>query len=241
MLLKINMFTNSDIDKIIEYCRKNLSWNLVKGNEFSYSCLPLCAIDALFSINTRYKAVENTVERVCLKWGIPPYAADKSQFPPQEAQVSISAFLEKIIAFSNAEELVQAIYKNRQRTSSKNGILKAEAVTQLLKILQQNEIEYLQDVEKIKDLPHFETQFKAIQGQKSGVSFTYFLMLTGSNHLVKPDRMIIRFLNAATGKDFSRDECQKILTTVAKALTSEYPKLTVQQLDYQIWSFQRKA
>lgn len=235
------MFTNSDIDKTIEYCRKNLSWNLVKGNEFSYSCLPLCAIDAIFSINTQYKAVENTIERVCGKWGIPPYAADKSQFPPKEAQVSISAFLDQMAAFSTGEEAIREVYKNRQRTSSKNGILKADAVNELLKLLQQNKIEYLQDVEKVKDLPDFEAEFKAIKGQRSGVSFKYFLMLTGSNHLIKPDRMIIRFLIAATGKEFSRDECQEILTNVTKALIGEYPTLTAQQLDYQIWSFQRDS
>ena len=35
---------------------------------------------------------------------------------------------------------------------------------------------------------------RAIPGQRSGISLTYFFMLAGSDDLVKPDRMLGRFL-----------------------------------------------
>jgi hypothetical protein len=240
MSKKVNMITNSDIDKTSEYCRKSLNFDLQEGSEYSYSCLPLTVIDAIFATGVLYKGVQNTVEKVCAKWGIPKCRDDKSRFPQKGEQMSISMFLEKIDSFSNANELADKVYDNRQRTSSTNGMLKAQAVTELLKVLQQNKIEYWQDVEKIKGLPNFETEFKAIKGQSSGVAFKYFLMLTGATYLIKPDRMIVRFLIAATGKRFSHDKCQEILTKVTETLTGDHPKLTAQKLDYVIWVFQRE-
>ena len=38
-----------------------------------------------------------------------------------------------------------------------------------------------------------EKKIKEIPGQKSGLSFKYFLMLVGNENLIKPDRMIIRY------------------------------------------------
>jgi len=35
------------------------------GDEYRYMSLPLCVIDAVFSINNKYKAVQNVVARYC--------------------------------------------------------------------------------------------------------------------------------------------------------------------------------
>jgi hypothetical protein len=42
-------------------------------------------------------------------------------------------------------------------------------------------------------------EVQRIPGQRSGISFAYFLMLARSDDMVKPDRMIRRFVGRAMG------------------------------------------
>jgi hypothetical protein len=137
------------------------------------------------------------------------------------------------------KELTENIYKNRQRTSTRSGILKSEAVIKFLKILQKYEVNKLSDVYKIISSKEFEIDIKKIHGQKSGISLTYFFMLAGSDDLIKPDRMIIRFLESISGENVSLSDCQIILAEVAKNLEKNGFDITPKKLDNLIWNYQR--
>lgn len=139
----------------------------------------------------------------------------------------------------SVKELTENIYKNRQRTSTRNGILKSEAVIKFLKILQKYEVNKLSDVYKIFSSKEFEIDIKEIPGQKSGISLTYFFMLAGSDDLIKPDRMIIRFLESISGKIVSLTDCQIILAEVSKNLQKNGFDITPKKLDNLIWNYQR--
>ncbi len=75
------------------------------------------------------------------------------------------------------------MFQNRQRTSSRNGILKAEAVYQFCRVLHKYSVNYLQDVIKLYGNQEFEKEIKLISGQKSGISLVYFYMLVGEDTL----------------------------------------------------------
>jgi hypothetical protein len=137
------------------------------------------------------------------------------------------------------DELAEKIFQNKQRTSTKNGIKKSEAVLMFLRVLIKYKVESFKDLDKITTNDKFENEIREIPGQKSGISLKYFFMLAGSEDLIKPDRMIIRFLEHESGKKLSLNDCQLVLTEVNKNLNEMGFKITPKKLDNLIWNYQR--
>lgn len=120
--------------KIINYCKEKLDFsNLVQAEEYGYHNLPLCIIDAVFSIGVNYTSTENTVKRFCDSFGV-TRLREKELAPPSE-QLSVSKFLQLHKGFT-LPEMAEKVYQNKQRTSTRNGILKAEAVYLFAKVVQ---------------------------------------------------------------------------------------------------------
>jgi hypothetical protein len=118
--------------------------------------------------------------------------------------------------------------------------LKAEAVVLFLQVLQKFNIEVLADVVKIADIPAFEFDIKNIAGQASGISLKYFYMLSGNQDLIKPDRMIMRFLTAVIGDKFSEEDAQRIISEAATEISHKLDRtVSVSLLDNKIWAYQR--
>lgn len=220
------------IEKTTNFCTESFAdkKNYILPDEFNYSHLPLCVIDSVFSIGVKYEIVQNTVDRFCKHHNIDKFS--------KSDELSTTFFL-NLMQQEPISELTENIYKNRQRTSTKNGILKSEAVIQFLKILQKFEVNKLSDVTKIISSKEFEKEIKEIPGQKSGISLTYFYMLAGSDDLIKPDRMIIRFLENISGEKVSLTDCQIILAEVSKRLQKNGFTITPKILDNLIWNYQR--
>jgi hypothetical protein len=156
-----------------------------------------------------------------------------------EEQEPVSAFVEKI-ANLGPEKFAGTVLANRQRTSTRSGIMKSEAALRFAQVLELHKVEYFQDVEKIQGKESFENAVMAIPGQRTGITVRYFYMLAGSDDFVKPDRMILGFLRDQLGERLSKDEAQSILSEACSALKSEYPHLTTKTLDHYIWLFQRE-
>ena len=171
-------------------CREILNLNNVKlGREFYYQSLPFCVIDAVFSIGVRYESVINVVHHVAQELEKTRFRELGSTYPPQTEQWSISELLELYTTHSS-QWMAAAVYNNRCLTSSRSGILKAEAVKRFCEVLAAHEIETFQDMDRLLQAPEaiqkLKAQIQRIPGQKSGISFQYFLMLAGSD-FVKPD------------------------------------------------------
>ncbi len=132
------------------------------------------------------------------------------------------------------------VFRNRQRTSPRNGILKAEGSYLFAGVLREHGIEYLQDIEKVLDSRELEKAILAIPGQTSGISLQYFFMLSGSDDLIKPDRMILAFLKSVLGSPIRATEAQQLLAESAAQLRNTYPHLTPRLLDHEIWKYQRE-
>ena len=71
------------------------------------------------------------------------------------------------------------------------------------------------------------------------MSLAYFFMLAGSEDLIKPDRMVQRFISRALGRDASPAETLELLPAACAELRTERPGLTPRLLDYVIWNDER--
>jgi hypothetical protein len=233
------MFMKNDIEKITAHAAKVLPLTTASlGNEYYYQSLPLCVIDAVFSLGVRYEQVQNVVARYCDHFGLRRIRTPKDTLPPADEQETITAFLEKYERISSFM-MATNIFCNQQRTSPTNGILKAEAVYLFAKVLKEHCVENLEDVSRITSSASFEKNIRSIKGQTKGIALQYFFMLAGSDDLVKPDRMVLGFLNLVLGRSVSGAEAQELLSAAAKLLRFSYPHLTPRLLDHEIWKYQR--
>lgn len=225
------MQENEKINEIVNFLADNYDLGSFElPSEYDYSCLPLCILDAVFSIGVKYTAVEHVISRFCSKTGVPKHP------DPSAEEYTVSAFCDYIDAVG-AKVFENDILENHQRTSSKNGIPKAEAVWQVAKLLRKNQIDTKADF-NAKMSPELEKQYKKIQGQSSGISLNYLKMLAGSDDLVKPDRHIMKFLTDVCGfKIFKPCQAQPIIDEVTKILKSEFPSISQRKVDYMIWNY----
>lgn len=208
------------------------------SDAYYYSSLPLCALDAVYSIGVRYEGVQNVVNRYCAFAGIEKCRKPRDQMPSPKDQESVSQFLARF-DHQSAEDIAKNVFKNRQRTSSKNGVLKAEAVISFLEVLREHGCEVLQDADRFSDSLRLDTALRGVAGQASGVSIRYFWMLAGSEDNVKPDRMIIRFVKAATDRSPSILQAEALVRGAGNILRAKYPHITPRLLDFAIWTYQR--
>ena len=225
-----------NIHSIVAHCKSKLNFTELLADSQSYQHLPACIVDTVFSIGARYTSTSNTIVRFCNQLGLPRFGANTR--PPITEQFSVSDFL-KLYEMYDADALAQTLYQNRQRTSTRNGILKAKAAQKFGQVLQANHVEYLQDVDRIVGQAVFEQAIQQIPGQASGISLRYFYILVGSSEHVKPDRMVMRFLFAATGRSVGVVEAETNIRQACTILQQEYPELTPALLDNMIWRYQQ--
>jgi hypothetical protein len=86
-----------------------------------------------------------------------------------------------------------------------------------------------------------ETIIRQIPGQKSGISFDYFRMLAGDDNLIKPDRMVQRFIARAIGEAPDKvgpDRARGLLQGVVPELNARGSTWSPRTLDHEVWAYQ---
>ena len=228
----------NDATKLATHCATVL--NLADAalcNEYGYKCLPLCVIDAVWSIGVRYGGVENVVARY------------RNHFSLNvEASIAAHSVGDLVLSMQaqGHEWFAEEVFQNRQRTSARNGLLKSEAVLLFASALQRHGMNTMDAIPKIawheqladEMSKPYAQEILSIPGQRSGISLAYFYMLTGSEGIVKPDRMVKRFLVAALGRDLADEEAHREISNACRILQSDYPLITPRKLDHQIWKHQ---
>lgn len=173
---------------LAKHCDNVLNLSKAKlSDEYFYQSLPLCVIDAVYSIGVKYESTKETVKRYCNDFNLQRIKNNKDLMPNQDTQESIEAFLKKINLIG-VDTFTEKMFDNKQRTSTNNGILKSEAVYRFAKTLKNHSVNYFQDVTKVIVKSNFEKDIRSIPGQRSGISLRYFYMLSGSDNFIKPDR-----------------------------------------------------
>ncbi len=207
------------------------------AGEYRYASLPLCVIDAVFSISARYSSTQNTVERFCQFSGWTLFAAARETRGPGEHSVhEFVAICENIVP----KEMAASVYENRQRTSSRSGILKAEAVYLFCRALLSAGIDGFTDLTQERR-EFAEAIILGLPGQSSGIAFDYFLMLAGDDDLGKPDRRVQSFIGEALQMQNLPQPRQTsvLLRLAAKELRRRGQNWTSLTLDRAIWEYHR--
>ncbi len=224
---------------LADCCKKHLDLKNAKlSGEYYYKSLPICIIDAVFSIGIRYTITRNVVKNFCEKAQIQQLREHGSEFPPIERQFSVESLLKLYDEYS-IDEMTDSFYKNRNRTSPQSGILKSEAVLMFAKVLENYGINYFQDLSGLICDDEFENAIKMIPGQRSGISTSYFFMLAGEDNFIKADRMIIRFIEYCIGRVVDVDQASSLIIGAIDILKEEFPDLTPRKLDHEIWKYQK--
>ena len=126
----------------------------------------------------------------------------------------------------------------RNRTSTRSGVLKAEAIRDAATVLDGiglTTAAAFRDADTARR-KEAESSWRAVTGQRSGITWRYLLMLAGVPG-VKPDRMICRFAEdtlevrrRSVGTEFAYG----IVTAAAKEMG-----MSATALDHAVWRFQR--
>jgi hypothetical protein len=193
-----------------------------------YDSVGLAMIDAVWSIGVRYQSVENVIAR---------YRAERMA-SGHDADVDRPEDVRRFIEACGGPEGFALRMRNRQRTSSRNGILKAEAVLNEARILEHESVAVPADLTGASEerLDHLRRRWSTVPGQASGISWRAFSMLIGLAE-VKPDRMIRRYVASALGRSGESavgiEEARDLVLATAAHLG-----ISPRQLDYAIWSYQ---
>lgn len=187
-----------------------------------YPELGLCILDAIWSVNAKYKTTVIPV--------LDRYRAHRPQAERDDARALVRA----IGSAGGPEAFAINVVKNRQRTSTRSGILKAEAVLLAAQAMIDGGAANSEALRASLSAGNYESLRDAwcsVRGQSSGVTWRYFLMLAGLDG-VKPDRMVRRFLDETLGPDTKSDaQVVALINGAAKSLG-----LSSTTVDHRIWS-----
>lgn len=227
-------------ERIAQYYKAHLNLqNAELSEEYYYRSLPFCIIDAVYSLGSRYSSTRNTVICFCHHEGLQRLRTMGSPYPDLSEQYSVRQFEELLSRYKDYRQIATEVFDNRQRTSTRNGILKAEAVHRFARVLLQHHVNYFQDIPRVIRSEQFESDICSIPGQTYGTSLKYFFMLSGEENMAKPDRMILRFLRRVIGNQVSQQNPHAWLWQALQILNQTYPTLTLRQLDHEIWKFEQ--
>jgi hypothetical protein len=229
----VHRLAGDDIAALARYCEEHLDLAGAPSTDgCDYACLPLGIIDAVFSLGAHYASTRNTVRRFC--------AFVRSHWMCKAAAgLSVSDFL-VMYETLGIQSMAEQVYQNRQRTSPRHGILKAEAALRFAETLRDFGVEDLKGAADIRGMPSFEATIRIIPGQGQGTSLLYFYMLTGSVDHVKPDRWAHRFVEHAIHRSLDSQALSDALVRASALLREEYPHLTPRALDALVWRYQQR-
>ena len=197
-----------------------------------WASLSACVLDAVWSIGARYDGVVVPLVHRVLDEG----AAGPLLAPAPAADVHpVSRLLTR---FPDEESLI-AVARNRQRTSTRGGITKAQAVLGYARVLLDNGIDDLDGVNRAMASPSLlasiDNGLRRVRGEgKYGIRRSYFWMLCGDDERIKPDRMVLRWLAPHGVRD--PEAAQQLLIDVAEVLSQAgAAKVTPWEVDHAIW------
>lgn len=147
-----------------------------------------------------------------------------------------AGLLESISAAGGARAWANSVADNLKPAHTKPGApLKAEVIEQAAALLLKHGIDTVEDlvlaVETSPEGNPVHDAWKKLPSQRSGVTYSYLLLLAGLPS-VKPDRMVLRFLERAlgTGVPMTTDRAFELVMSAADTLD-----VSPRTLDHVIW------
>jgi hypothetical protein len=196
--------------------------------------LSLCIVDAVWSIGANYdRVVVPLVRKLATKLGVEQLTV-AVQEPIGVDPLPVSRLAELGLD-------VLTGLTNRQRTSTRHGILKADAVLRHAHVFIEHDATTLAEViELLADEDRFaavDAALRSIPGEGAhGIRRGYLWMLVGQDDLIKPDRMVSRWFRhygVVVDPGGARDVIAKLVTAIGPRLGRDG---TAWEIDHALWS-----
>jgi hypothetical protein len=220
----------ADVALLVGACRDRLgdpaSWREPDGYPDS---LAMCVLDSIWSVGINYdRHVVPVLKRYVEARGVEGLSACRDGADD----------LAQVLAVTTADDFATLV-GSRHRTSTRNGILKAEAVQRAVQVLFDAGLVSAADARAADEaaLDRARAEWLRIPGQRSGITWRYMLMLAGLED-VKPDRMIVRFVSRALDRPrpVGVEEARVLVVAAAEELG-----VSQRTLDHTIWNYQRSS
>ena len=207
----------------------------LKPRSHRWTSLTYCILDAVWSIGARYESVVVPVVRTVAKSLSDEEPLAESGRMPSDP-VPLSSFVEHI----TSGDALASLVGNRQRTSTRGGILKADAVLRYAEVFIAHGVDSLEDANKVLGdaelTQKIEADLRAVPGDGSaGIRRSYLWMLVGDDTRIKPDRMVMRWL-VAHGFNGGTEDAKSLIGQAAKDIGGD---VTPWMIDHAIWTAQR--
>ncbi|WP_328541999.1 hypothetical protein OHT17_13940 [Streptomyces sp. NBC_00371] len=209
-----------------------------RGSRWAH--VALCVLDAVFSINAHYERhTVPTCHRYATWAGLSTPLSGSTQLPVHDEQ-PLRDFVTHIQTHGEAVFSSQVL-QNKQRTrANQSAPLKVEAAHRYAEILVSHGISTLADANALlADLDKLKVVEQALMnvaGHGSGARLAYLWMLLGDDSRIKPDRMVLRWLQAVLDRTVTTSEAIRLVTEAATHLGC-----TPWELDHAIWEHQRNS
>lgn len=191
--------------------------------------LAQCVMNSILSTGNRSESVGRVLARYREKRQLA--GADPALDGPTE-------LLEEIEACGGPEGFADALENHWRAWSRNDAPLKAHSIQQAAELLQEHSINDPAELaSSLKSEPLGATLKRgwlAIPGQRSGLTWRYFLMNAGMPG-IKADRMITRWVTHATGRQVKPREAERLLTDAASRLAVDE-----RRLDHAVWAYERR-
>ena len=197
--------------------------------------LSLCVLDAVFSVGGDHPDVVRTCESYAAHARVP--AHQTSDEPPvigTDAEQSLAEFVASVEDHGE-EEFAAEVLQNEQRTGSRSGLLTASVAAEFGRVLVTHGVERFADLPRlwsdVDRLGAVEDRLRAVPGNGTAdVRLGYFWMLTGADDVIKPDRVVLGWLETVIGGRPSVTEARQLVTAAALV-----QGCTAWELDHAIW------
>lgn len=224
-------------DRTSEAERLTVACRTIFGDEAKWitadgypNSLALCIIDSIFSTGSHYQSVINVVN------SYREYRRNEGGDANRDGTEELLATFADVD--DRASRWADEVVNNRKPAHTKaNAPLKAEVIRQAAEVLQKK-LRYTtrQDLHEAyaqdEDLEELKKAWLRLPSQRSGVTYNYLLILAGFQS-VKPDRMVIRFIEEHAeleGRRLTTTEATELIKKVAQLYPTE-PR----RLDHVIW------
>lgn len=203
-------------------------------HERRWVSLSLCITDAVWSIGANYDTVVvPAVRNLASKLGVdqPTVAATD---PISDDPLPVTRLAELSI-----DELTALT--NRQRTSTRGGFLKADAVRRHARVFTGHGVTTMAEaIDLFTDTARFDAldnALRSISGEGAqGIRRGYLWMLIGQDDLIKPDRMVLRFL-AHHGVTVDPSGARRVVTQLVPELSKRLGRdVTPWEIDHAMWN-----
>jgi hypothetical protein len=217
----------SRVNMLLAACERDLGnpdlWFKPEGYPES---LALCIIDSIYSTGARYSSVLNVAKRYR------DYRLDQGGNPDTDGADELRATIDEL---GGPDPWATCIGNRRPTSTAKGAPLKAEAIRQIATTLPSLGIRSNADLRAAADaeeLDPIKAAWQLAPGQRSGITWNYALMLARIPG-VKADRMVIRYVADAIGKE-QGPPAPKEASDLVKQV-AELKGWDVIYLDHAIW------